>query len=95
MTAEVLAIFIAGLVASPFIQFIKEKANVSGTVALWLTWILCGAIALVAQIATGELSLAMAIADPAVFFTELGLAFSAVLGLATIVYKAKFDQPGS
>ena len=48
-----------------------------------------------AQIATGELDLSMAVTDPAVFFPELGLAFAAVFGLATIVYKAKFDRPGS
>lgn len=94
MNAEILAIFIAGLVASPFIQFLKEKANVSGRAALWMTWILCILIALFAQIATGELGLGMAISDPAVFFTELGLAFSAVLGLATIVFKLKFSPPG-
>ena len=45
MNAEVLALFIAGLVASPFIQFLKEKAKVSGAVALWVTWALCAAIA--------------------------------------------------
>lgn len=93
MTAEVFALFVAGIVASPFIQFIKERLHWVGWQALWLSWALCVVLASLALLFTGELKLTLILSDPITLFAELGQAFAMVIGLATIIYKAKFDQP--
>lgn len=94
LNAEVLALLIAGIVAAPFIQFVKERLKWVDWKAMWLTWGLCIVVALAAQLVTGELQIPMLWQDPPAFLTDLGVAFAAVFGLATVIFKAKFSQPG-
>jgi len=92
MTAETLALFLSGLVASPLIQFVKERLGWEGAKAEWLSYIVCVVLALISLLASGELTLAFVTSEPVTFIAQLGVLFAAVLGLATIIYNAKFKK---
>lgn len=95
MEAQAVALLIAGLIASPFIQFVKEKLHWGGWKAQGLAWVLCVVIALVALAVTKQLAHISIPSDPVVLSIELGAAISVVVTLANTIYKLKFDQPGS
>jgi len=95
MTAEALAILVAGIIAPLFIQFIKERLGWAGWKAQWLAWGLCVLIAALSLFATRQLGIQPWPTEPASFIATLGVYITAIVGLANIIYKAKFDQPGT
>jgi len=93
MTAEQLAVFVAGLIASPLTQLVKRILSLSGWKALYTFFIVAFLLAAFAMVLTGELSVPEFVEDPIAMSVNLGEALSSVFGLATVVYKVFIAHP--
>jgi len=88
MTAEAFAIFVAGLIA-PFLtqQLKKLFGGLEDERALWTAFAVSFALAVLAQLLTGELAVTCIAGDPAACTASVLKAAMTAFGLATIVYK--------
>jgi len=93
MTAEQLAVFVAGLIASPLTQLIKKILGLAGWKALYAFFLVAFLLAAGAMFLTGELSVPKFVEDPVAMLTNLGEALASVFGLATVVYKVFIAHP--
>ena len=88
--SETLALALAGVIAVPIIQVIKNSLHISGTPMAWITIFLSIVIASITSILAGDVTLSGLFADPLLFFGGGGV----VMGVATVVYqtiKEKMD----
>jgi peptidoglycan biosynthesis protein MviN/MurJ (putative lipid II flippase) len=89
MTAEVFALFLAGLIA-PFLtqQLKKWFGGLEDARALWTAFGVSFALAVLAQLLTGELAVACVAGDPVGCMSSILQAAMVAFGLATLIYKA-------
>ena len=94
VTAEALALLLAGFVAPYLAQVLKRLfGDVEAMPALWLSFVVSVLLAAVAMLITGALGWSMPPLDPIGLVSwvfELGLM---VFGLATLVYKNLISKP--
>ncbi len=94
VTAEALALILAGFVAPYLAQLLKRLfGDVEAMAALWLSFAVSVVLAGVAMLITGRLGWSAPPTDPVGLLTwifELGLA---VFGLATMIYKTWISKP--
>lgn len=91
MTAEQIAIFLAGLFAPFLIQLLKG-GKIKGTSALWLTFGISFVLAGVAEWLTGGLKLAINAGDPIAAMDAVQEAFLIIFTLSQGVYKFFQDK---
>lgn len=82
MSAEALAVFLAGIVAPFVVEFLK-RGNLTGRIALWLAFGTSVVLAFMALLVTGGFDVGAIMADPTQLVGAVGIVFS----LATLVYK--------
>jgi len=92
MTAEQLATWIAGLIASPLYQLIKVKLGWSGWKAFYAFFVVAFVLAGVSMALTTELKIPLT-EDPIATITSFIEAFVTVFGLSQLVYKIFIAQP--
>jgi len=95
MTAEQLAVWVAGLIASPLTQWVKKTfGDIEGWRALWTFFGVSIVLSLLALLLTTEISITAMLTDPIVTMQNFLAALVQVIGLATVIYKIWIDQPG-
>lgn len=91
VTAQVVAIFLAGLFAPLIIQIFKG-GKIKGSPALWLTFIVSFVLAGIAEWLTGGLKAAINIGDPIAAMDAVKEAFLVIFALSQVVYKFFWDK---
>jgi len=96
MTAEQLAVWIAGLLSSPLTQLVKKLfGDIRGWKALWTFFGVSVILSFLAQLLTTEISITAILLDPIATTQSFLEAFVQVIGLATVIYKIWVDRPGA
>lgn len=96
ITAEALALLLAGFVAPILAQWLKRFfGDVEALPALWLSFATAVVIAVIALFITGVLGWSAPPLDPIGLFSWFGELALAVFGLATLVYKNLIKKPES
>ena len=93
MSAEAIALLIAGLIAPWLAQAIKDWLKLSGGAAAWLAFVVSVVVALVAVVVTGGLA-AVPWADPPAAVVALAGICGAVFAIATLVYQSLWGKAG-
>ena len=94
VTAEMLALFVAGLFAPYLTQGLKKLfGNVEALPAVWLSFGVSIVVAALALVATGELGWVTPPTDPTQTFVWLAKYVGVIYGLATLVYKNIIKRP--
>jgi len=93
MTAEQLATFVAGLIASPLYQLIKVKLGWTGWKAWYTFFIFAIVLAAASMALTTELNMLELTEDPIATTASLIETFLAVFGIGQLVYKIFIAHP--
>jgi len=93
MTAEKLATFVAGLIASPLYQLIKIKLGWSGWKAFYAFFVVAFVLAAISMALTTELSIPVLTEDPIATITSFIEAFVSIFGLSQLIYKIFIAHP--
>lgn len=95
VTAELLALFVAGLIAPYLTQLLKILfGNTEGTRALWLSFGVAILISAVALLLTGEMGWVTPPTEPTLAFAWFAKYVGVVYALSTLVYKNLISRPG-
>lgn len=92
MTAQTLALFIAGVIAPILTQWLK-RGKIEGRAALYLTFGVSTLLAVVCMLVTGELPSLGSVGDPILLITSILEAAGVVFALATLLYKTFRPEP--
>lgn len=92
MTAKMLGLFLVGIVVPILTQWLK-KGEVEGRKALYLTFAVSGAVAVVSMVATGEWPMVGTTGDPVALVDSLLKGVGVVFTLATLLYKTAKPGP--
>ena len=94
MTAEQLALFVAGLIAPFLTQLLKKWfGDLEAKPALWVSFGASAALAAVALFLTGGFKIACDLGNPLTCITGIVEAIGVVFGLATVIYKFFMSKP--
>ena len=94
VTAEMLALFVAGLIAPYLTQFVKKLFGDHGGVpAVWLSFGVAMAISAVALILTGGLGWITPPTEPTAAFEWFAKYVGVIYALSTLVYKNLISRP--
>lgn len=86
MTAEMVGLFFAGLIAPVLVQWLK-KGKIEGRAALYLTFGVSALLAVACMLVTSELPPVGPAGDPVTLIASILEAAGVVFALATLLYK--------
>ena len=94
MTAEQLALFVAGLIAPFLAQLLKKWfGGIEAKAALWVAFGASAVLAALAMLLTGGLAFACDLSNPLGCIAGVLESVGVVFGLATVIYKFFLSKP--